>query len=71
MSKKPLVDFETAMVELVPSRGGKRRRELLELLKEYFGDYDATLILNVCLLFKKPGKYSFLERRIRKAMENL
>jgi len=60
-----LPDLETLTVML---GGDEEKKELIEELRDYFGDYDARTVLAVALYFKYPQKYGYLKDEIHSRM---
>ena len=56
-----LPDLETLTVML---GGDEEKKELIEELQDYFGDYDARTVLAVALYLKYPQKYWYLRDEI-------
>ena len=68
------MDIEDVIVHLIQvgrKSVKKGRMELIDLIEDYFGKDDALLVLMIALYFKNPGKFGWLEKEIRNAMEVL
>lgn len=48
----------------IKTHEAKKRRELIQEIKDYFGEYDARIILKIALYFKRPQTYSHLRKEI-------
>lgn len=54
---------------LTKSSDSRKRRELIDAIMDYFGEYEGMLILKAILFFKRPGKYRTLADEVLKALK--
>jgi len=71
---RQLPDTKALALELVRTNTKKekdKRTELIALIEDYFGKEDAQLIVALIVYFKRPGRFGWLYKEVKKRLEEV
>ncbi len=69
---RKLPEIEDLTVELMNVNNlseSRKRLELIALIKDYFGEHDARIVLSIALYFKHPSQFNWLQKVLKKELE--